>query len=76
LKSVLLICFESRWFQHLRPPVAKDTVDEWVDELLAAKHLAAKLGQGDITKDEYAAEATYAFGRMVRQVLGLGEHAS
>ncbi len=47
-----------------------------MDELLAAKHLAAKLGQGDITKDEYAAEATYAFGRMVRQVLGLGEHAS
>jgi len=56
--------------------IAKDTVDEWVDELLAAKHLAAKLGQGDITKDEYAAEASYAFGRMVRQVLGLDGHAS
>lgn len=51
--------------------VAKDTVDEWVDELLAAKNLAAKLGQGDITKDQYQAEASYAFAQMLREVLGL-----
>lgn len=51
--------------------VAKNTVDDWVDELLAAKNLAAKLGQGDITKDQYQAEASYAFGQMLREVLGL-----
>jgi len=51
--------------------MAKGTVDEWVDELLAAKQLAAKLGQGDITRDQYEAEATYAFGEMVREVLGI-----
>src|SRR6185312_16132289 len=27
--------------------IARNTIDEWVDRLLAAKHLAAQLGQGD-----------------------------
>lgn len=51
--------------------IAKDTIDEWVDVLLAAKQLAAKLGQGDITKDQYTAEASYTFGEMIKDVLGL-----
>jgi SNF2 family DNA or RNA helicase len=50
--------------------VATDTVDEWVDVLLSAKQLAAQLGQGDISKEEYDANANYAFGEMVRDVLG------
>jgi SNF2 family DNA or RNA helicase len=55
--------------------VATGTVDEWVDTLLAAKHLAAQLGQGDITREQYNSQATYAFGQMVRDVLGLnGSH--
>lgn len=53
--------------------IAKDTIDEWVDVLLSAKHLAAKLGQGDITKAEYEANASYVFGEMIRDVLGLPE---
>ncbi len=48
-----------------------DTIDEWVDVLLAAKHLAAQLGQGDINLDEYTRQATYAYGEMIRDVLGL-----
>lgn len=52
--------------------VAKRTVDEWVDVLLSAKQLAAQLGQGDITREQYMAEATYEFGEMVKDVLGLG----
>lgn len=58
--------------------LARDTVDEWVEVLLAAKHLAARLGQGDITKEQYQAEASYTFGEMIKDVLGLdkaGEHA-
>ncbi len=51
--------------------VAVGTVDEWVDTLLAAKQLAAQLGQGDITREQYNAQASYAFGQMVRDVLGL-----
>jgi len=53
---------------------AENTVDEWVDVLLAAKQLAAKLGQGDITRLQYEAEVSYAFGDMVRDVLGLKEN--
>ena len=51
--------------------VAKGTVDSWVDALLAAKHLAAQLGQGDITRAEYESRADYSFGEMVRDVLRL-----
>lgn len=55
--------------------IASGTVDEWLDTLLAAKRLAAQLGQGDITRDEYTSQANYAFGEMVRDVLGLnGRH--
>jgi len=51
--------------------VASDTVDEWVEALLAAKHLAAQLGQGDITRAEYDRQADYTFGEMIRDVLRL-----
>jgi SNF2 family DNA or RNA helicase len=53
--------------------IAKDTVDEWVGELLAAKHLAAQLVQGDITQEEYHTRATYEFARLLSEVLGI-EH--
>jgi SNF2 family DNA or RNA helicase len=51
--------------------IATGTVDEWVDALLAAKNLAAQLGQGDISRAEYEARADYTFGEMVRDVLRL-----
>lgn len=53
--------------------VAAGTIDCWVDALLSAKNLAAQLGQGDISRSEYDAQADYAFGEMLRDVLGL-EH--
>src|SRR5581483_6980942 len=53
--------------------VANHTVDTWVEVLLSAKRLAAMLAQGDITRGQYEAEASYAFGEMVKDVLGLGE---
>jgi len=51
--------------------VAAHTIDTWVEVLLSAKRLAAMLAQGDITRGQYESEATYAFGAMVRDVLGL-----
>ncbi len=51
--------------------VAAGTIDGWVDALLSAKNLAAQLGQGDIGRSEYDAQADYAFGAMLRDVLGL-----
>ena len=56
---------------HVTNLIATGTVDSWVDALLAAKHLAAQLGQGDITRSEYEDRADYTFGEMVREVLGL-----
>jgi SNF2 family DNA or RNA helicase len=55
--------------------IAADSIDRWVDVLLAAKHLAAQLGQGDITLDEYSKQADYTYGAMIRDVLGLDPNA-
>lgn len=51
--------------------IAEDTVDEWVDSLLAAKRLAAQLAQNDVDKSQYTEAANYDFGQIVRAVLGL-----
>lgn len=56
--------------------IAADTVDDWVDVLLAAKHLAAQLGQGDIAEHEYTARANYSYGAMLKDVLRLEERAN
>jgi SNF2 family DNA or RNA helicase len=53
--------------------IATDTVDEWVDMLLAAKHLAAQLAQGDIEHEEYRKRANYEFGHVIRGILGLSD---
>ena len=58
---------------HIWNLVAAGTVDDWVDMLLAAKHLAAQLAQGDINREEYRERANYDFGRVVRGILGIGE---
>ena len=49
--------------------VAVGTIDEWVGELLSAKELAAALVQGDITRNEYREQATYAFNQVLQEVL-------
>ena len=50
--------------------IMRDTVDEWVDELLGAKHLAAKLGLGDMSREEYETQSTYSFAETLQRVLG------
>jgi SNF2 family DNA or RNA helicase len=56
--------------------ICKDTVDEWVDSLLAAKRLAAQLAQADITPEEYRRRANYDFGKIIKNILGMeGGHA-
>jgi SNF2 family DNA or RNA helicase len=58
---------------HVWNLVAEGTVDDWVDMLLAAKHLAAQLAQGDIDSEEYRRQANYDFGRVVREILRAGD---
>ena len=53
--------------------VASGTIDEWIEELLSAKQLAAALVQGDIDIEEYRGHATYAFNQALREALNLQE---
>ena len=56
--------------------IATGTIDEWVDMLLAAKHLAAQLAQGDIEASEYTQRASYDFGLVIQKILGHGDDSS
>ncbi len=58
---------------HITNLIGSQSIDEWVDVLLAAKQLAAQLGQGDITVDQYSKQAAYTYGAMIRDVLGLDD---
>ena len=51
--------------------LVEDSIDEWVDELISAKHVAAKLGQGDIDETTFASEMSYAFSAMLADVLNV-----
>jgi SNF2 family DNA or RNA helicase len=50
--------------------IADGTVDDWVNELLAAKQLAASLALGDMSSAEYQTRATYEFVEALKRVLG------
>ena len=49
--------------------VMENSIDEWVDCLLDAKELAAKLAQGDIGYNEYIEKISYDFGNMIKEVI-------
>ena len=54
--------------------LCENTIDEWIDSLLAAKRLAAQLVQADITADEYRKLADYDFGKVIQGILGAEQH--
>jgi len=47
----------------------KDSIDEWVEELINSKRLAAQLTQGDITIDFFKKNMTYTFSQILHEVL-------
>jgi len=49
--------------------IMKDSIDEWKDVLLQAKHLAAQLAQGDISLEYYQSQASYDFTEIIRKIL-------
>ncbi|WP_170526184.1 DEAD/DEAH box helicase [Ruegeria arenilitoris] len=53
--------------------VMRDSVDEWVDVLLAEKELAAKLTHGDIGAEEFGADMNYQMFAVLKSVLALEE---
>lgn len=50
--------------------IMRNTVDEWVDELLTAKHMSAQLGLGDIGLESYTQNADYRFVETLQRILG------
>ena len=54
---------------HVINLIARNSIDEWVDRLLSAKHLAAQLGQGDIELDFYNEQASYDFAEILNKIL-------
>ena len=49
--------------------IVKNSIDEWVDLLLASKQRAAALAQGDVTLEKYQYEADYSYGDMIKAIL-------
>ncbi len=47
----------------------EDSVDQWIDSLIAEKRLAAQLTQGDIALEQYRQQATMSFFEILDQVL-------
>lgn len=54
---------------HVYKLIMRDSIDEWIDTLLDAKHSSARLSQGDIDSETYVAEMRYDFADMLRKVL-------
>jgi SNF2 family DNA or RNA helicase len=50
--------------------IMRDSIDEWIDALLEEKRLAARLVQGDISREAYAEYATLSFFEVLRAILG------
>lgn len=50
--------------------IMKDSIDEWIDVLLNAKHLAARLAQRDISLEKYQTEINYDITEILRGMLG------
>ena len=55
--------------------IANDTIDEWVDSLLLAKHQAAQLTQGDISQADFDAKFNFDLSDALAQILAPTENA-
>ena len=49
--------------------IARGTIDEWVDTLLNAKHQAAQLTQGDISRDEFSQMFDFDLSGALKEIL-------
>ena len=57
---------------HVYNLMANDSIDLWIDQLLAAKQRAAFLAQGDMKREDYTEVADYSYGDLIRQILSGG----
>ena len=53
--------------------IMTDSVDIWVESLLEAKKVAARMGQGDLDETEFRLDMNYDFAKILREILGITE---
>lgn len=58
---------------HVYNILMQDSIDQWIDILLLAKHMAAKLAQGDISQEIFQKEMPYSFQEMLCDILGINK---
>jgi SNF2 family DNA or RNA helicase len=51
--------------------IMEDSIDQWVDALLRAKEFAAKLTQGDISREYFESQISYSFIDILKDVLNI-----
>ena len=51
--------------------IMKDSIDEWIDDLLETKWVAAKLGQGDLTLEEFRQTINYDLKDVLKEILNI-----
>lgn len=51
--------------------IMEDSIDQWVDALLRAKDLAAKLTQGDISQEYFKSQISYGFIDIIKDILNI-----
>ena len=49
--------------------IMQDSIDIWIDKLLAAKQYAAFLTQGDISLSDYHTHVDYSYSNMLKEIL-------
>jgi SNF2 family DNA or RNA helicase len=58
---------------HIYNLLMQDSIDQWIDILIHAKHMAAKLSQGDIEQDEFQREMPYNFQEILCRILSINK---
>ena len=53
--------------------ILPNSIDEWIEELLIAKSLAARFSQGDIASDYFRTRMNYNFKDSLRRILGIND---
>ena len=49
--------------------IIKDSIDQWIDNLVSAKYWSAKLLIGDISEFEFKKKIKYDFGEIIKGIL-------
>lgn len=54
---------------HIYNLIMENSIDEWIDLLIASKEAAAKFGLGDISQEEFDYKIDYSFNDLIKKIL-------